>query len=172
MRHQSERHNGTGERIVGIAQSTEAASIGLIAAIDGTVDAMLGIAQIMGGIAKVVGAGRDEIESLSIAEEEYIDPDDVAIDTIARSETQLDAFLRKLVLKRAAIDKDCRLKDHHCEALHEAYESAMNEVAELIELLADFRAAIIAHDLSAEPRTDCDACETVSALIAELRANS
>lgn len=152
MKHSFERQSVAGDRITGVAKSAEAASIGLISAIDGTVDAMAGIAQVMAGMSKVVGAVHDEIVSTEAKEGVYIDPDDVAIDATQRSEVQLGEFLRKLVLKRSAIDRDCELKDHHCEALHSYYESAMTEVAELIELLADFRSAIIAHDLKAEPR--------------------
>lgn len=169
MKHRFERHAVAGDRITGIAQSTEAASIGLISAIDVTVDAMDGIAQIVAGIAKVVSAVCDDIASAKVEEGKYLDPDDVAIDAMQRAEFQLGEFLRKLVLKRSAIDRDCSLKDHHCEALHGAYESAMTEVAELIELLADFRSAIIAHDLKAEPRVGTESYETVDALIANLR---
>lgn len=169
MSHHIENHIGTGDRITGVAQSTEAASIGLLSAIDGTVDAMSGIALIMAGMSKVVGAVYDEIVSTEAKEGVYIDPDDVAIDATQRAEVQLGEFLRKLVLKRSAIDKDCDLKGHHCEALHAAYESAMTEVAELIELLADFRSAIIAHDLKAEPRNDSESYDAVGALIANLR---
>lgn len=172
MSHRIEHHAGTGDRIVGIAQSTEAASIGLLAAIDGTVEAMVGVAQIMAGMAKVVGSAGDEIKSLSVIEGQYIDPDDIAIDAMERSERQLDSFLRRLVLKRSAIDKDGQLKDHHCEALHDAYDAAMTEVAELIELLADCRSAIIAYDLKAEPRSDSESYDTVDALIAGLRTAS
>ncbi len=159
----------TGDRIAGIARSTEAASIGLLAAIDGTVDAMTGIAQVMAGLAKIMSKSCEEIVAKTVVESGYIDPDDVAIDILARTSDQLKDFLTILVRRRASIDCDCRLKEHHCEALHDAYGSAMEEVAELIEVIQVTRSAIITHDLKAEPRNS-EAFATVEALIADLRS--
>lgn len=170
MNHQHENVIVTGDRIAGIAQSTEAASIGLLAAIDGTVDAMQGIAQIMNGFSTMLSSAAEEIDAKVVAECEYIDPDDVAIDAMNRASDQLKTFLTRLVNKRSAIDKDCRLKDHHCEALHDAYEEATTEVASLIEELLITRSAIIRHDMKAEPRGNLESFATVDALIENLRS--
>lgn len=169
MQHQYETVVETGGRIAGIARSTEAASIGLLAAIDGTVDAMQGIAKVMSGFSTMLVSAVDEIEAKRVTEGEYIDADDTAIDAMERAAAQLKNFLTRLVLKRTSIDKDNRLKDHHCEALHDAYEQATSEVAELIEALQNTRSAIIAHDLKAEPRAGAESFATVDALIANLR---
>ena len=169
MPHQHETVIETGDRIVGIARSTEAVSIGLLTAIDGTVDAMVGIAKIMSGYVTIFSKAADEIQAKTIVEAEYIDADDLAIDILERTADHLKDLLTTLVLKRRAIDCDCRLKEHHCEALHDAYEQAMTEVAELIEVVQATRAAIITHDLKAEPRNS-EVFATVDALIADLRA--
>lgn len=169
MQHQYETVVETGGRIAGIARSTEAASIGLLAAIDGTVDAMQGIAKVMSGFSTMLVSAVDEIEAKKVIEGEYIDADDTAIDAMERAAAQLKTFLTRLVLKRKAIDRDNRLKNHHCESLHDAYEQATNEVAELIESLQTTRSAIIAHDLKAEPRSTAEAYATTDDLIASLR---
>lgn len=169
MQHQHETVIETGGRIAGIAMSTEAASIGLLAAIDGTVDAMQGIAKIMSGFSTMLVSAVDEIEAKTVVEGEYIDAEDMAIDAMERAIDHLKNFLTKLVRKRTSIDKDCRLKDHHCEALHDAYEEATSEVAELIESLQTTRSAIIAHDMKAEPRSNAETFSTADALIASLR---
>lgn len=159
----------TGHRIADIVRSTEAVSIGLLDAIDGTVSAMVGISKIMSGFHAMLSGAADEIGNTEIAEGEYLDADDSAIDTMERSASLLKDFLTKLVNKRSAIDKDARLKDHHCEALHDAYESAMDATASLIETIQTLRSSIIAHDLAAEPRGNAKTYETMDALIASLR---
>jgi hypothetical protein len=169
LNHRQESVSETGDRIAGIAQSTEAASIGLLAAIDGTVDAMQGVAKVMAGFATMIAGAAQEIAAKQVTEGEYIDPDDVAIDAMQRAADQLKTFLTKLVMKRAAIDRDGRLKDHHCEALHDAYEEATAEVANLVEDLLVTRSAIIVHDMKAEPREGSAAFATVDALIESLR---
>lgn len=170
MNHQHENVIVTGDRIAGIAQSTEAVSTGLLAAIDGTVDAMQGIVKIMSGLAAMIANAAEEIEAKNVKEGEYIDPDDVAIDAMGRATDQLKTFLMKLVLKRQTIDKDCRLKDHHCESLHDAYEEAMDEVASLVDVLDVTRSAVISHDMKAEPRGDSPSFATADALIESLRS--
>lgn len=159
----------TGNRITGIVRSTEAASIGLLNAIGGTVDTMTGIAKVMSGFASMIVDTADEIRGTETAEGMYLDPDDTSINAIERSEGHLKDFLTKLVRKRSAIDKDRRLGDHHCESLHDAYDEATSAVAELIEELRTLRAAIISHDLKAEPREGSAVFDTVDQLIADLR---
>lgn len=159
----------TGHRIAGIVRSTEAVSIGLLNAVDGTVDAMNGISQIMSGFHALLSGASNEIGNAEISEGEYLDADDTAIDAMERSTSLLKDFLTKLVIKRTAIDKDARLKNHHCEALHDAYESAMEATASLIEEIQTLRSSIIAHDLAAEPRGNAETYETMDALIANLR---
>ncbi len=159
----------TGRRIAGIVRSAEAVSIELLNAVDGTVSAMEGVSKIMTGFHEVISGAAVEIAGAEIVEGAYLDADDGAIDSMIRSTSLLKDFLTKLVNQRAAIDKDARLKDHHCETLHDAYESAMESTASLIEEIETLRSAIISHDLAAEPRGDARTFETVDALIADLR---
>lgn len=158
----------SGHRIAGLARSTEAASIGLIDAIDGTVDALTGIASVMSGFDRVASSIADEIKIRPVETGKYLDPDDEAIDALKQAASCLKDFLALLVRKRSAINRDARLKDHHCEALHDAYEASSGAIAELIESLESLRATIISHDLAAEPR-DAQAFSTVEALVKNLR---
>lgn len=159
----------TGARVAAIARSTETVSLDLLKAIDGTVDAMTGITKIVDGLVSIIGGVVTEVNATAVVEGEYLDANDVAIDTMARTAGELKDFLTVLVRKRAAIDCDPRLHEHHCEALHDAYEGTINAVAELIETLESARATIIAYDLKAEPRGGPEVFDTVNDLIANLR---
>lgn len=157
-----------GHRIAGIARSTETTSLELLDQIDGTIGTMEGLEAVMNGFGRMLASFTDEVKGKEALPGEYLDADDVAIDALAKAEEVLKNLLTKMVRGQSNIDKDCRLKDHHCEALHEAYERATGAVAELIELATCARAAIISHDLKAEPR-DLATCEAVDALINSLR---
>lgn len=158
-----------GHRIAGVARSTEAASIGLIDAIDGTVDTMTGLSSVMSGFDKMLLVLIAQISTKQPKPEKYLDPEDEAIDALSQASSSLKDVLTRLVRKRSAIDRDARLKGHHSEALHDAYEEASGAVADLIETVESLRGAIISHDLAAEPR-DSAAYETVAALVESLRA--
>lgn len=158
----------SGRRTAGIARSAETASTELIDTIDGTIDAMIGIESVMRGFASMLSPLAEQADSAEIEEGQYFDEDDEAINALALAAGGLKNFLTRLVIKRGAIDKDKRLRDHHCEALHDAYEAASTAVAELIEVVQETRAAIIRHDLKAEPR-NAVAFDTAEALIESLR---
>lgn len=157
-----------GHRIAGVARSTEAASIGLIDSVDGTVDAMIGIAKVMSGFDQMTSSMAADIKKRAPEPGNYLDPDDEAIDALGKAASSLKDFLAHLVRKRSAIDCDARLNGDHCEALHDAYEEASSAIAYLIESVESFRAAIISHDLAAEPR-DTESFEAVTALIQSLQ---
>lgn len=159
----------TGARVAAIARSTETVSLDLLKVIDGTVDAMTGTTKIVDGLVSLVAGVSNEVNGMTAVEGEYLDAGDFVIETMARTASELKDFLTVLVRKRAAIDRDPRLHDHHCEALHDAYEGTINAVAELIEALESARAAIISYDLKAEPRGGPEVFDTVNDLIANLR---
>lgn len=164
----SDETTADGRRIAGIARSTESASISMLAAIDGTVDSMVGLGSVITGFDKMLSSFALELDSMPAEAGKYIDPDDEAIDALRSASSSLKDFLAKLVRKRGAIDCDSRLKPHHCEALHDAYECAEVAIANLIESAESLRALIIKRDLEAEPR-DAEAFSTVEALVSSLR---
>ncbi len=143
----------TGDRIADVARSTEAVSIGLLAAIDSTVDAMHGVAQVSKGLSKILSGLCEKVEATPVVESNYFDPDDVTIDLLSNTVSVLKGALAILAKKRDAINCDCRLNDHHCESLHDAYEAAMEAVGDLIDVAEATRHAIIRHDLKAERRS-------------------
>lgn len=162
------RLSATGARITAIARSTETVSLDLLRAIDGTVDALNGLVKVVDGFADLCSSITADANSAEVVEGEYLDEDDQAIDALSRTSIDLKDYLSVLVRKRGSIDHDPRLCDHHCDALHDAYEAAELAVAELIESAQIARAAIIAHDLKAEPRGGPEIFATVNALIANL----
>ncbi len=155
-----------GHRIAGFARYAETSSINLLDAIDGTIEAMLGLASIMSGIEQMVSSFAESIKAMPVEAGRYLDPDDEAIDALAQAAAALKNYLTKLVRKRAEIDRDSRLRGDHCEALHDAYESASGVIADLIESVESLRALVITRDLAAEPR-DGEAFESAVALIFE-----
>ena len=159
----------TGTRVSAIARSTATVSLDLLRAIDGTVDAMNGVAKVTTGLVVFLTSVTHEVSSAEVFESEYLDADDQAIDTMERSAGELKDHLAQLVRRRATIDCDPKLHDHHCEALRDAYQAAIDGVAELIETLEKARSAVITHDLKAEPRGGPEVFATVSDLITNLR---
>lgn len=159
----------TGHRIAGFARFAEASSINLLDAIDGTIEVMSGVASIMSGIDQMLSSCAESLKTRPVETGRYLDPDDEAIDALAQAATGLKNYLAKLVCKRAGIDRDSRLRGDHCEALHDAYESASGAIADLIESVESLRALIITRDLAAEPR-DGEAFESAAALIESLRS--
>lgn len=157
-----------GHRIAGFARLAEASSITLLDAIDGTIETLSGLASIMSGFDQLLSSIADDIKSKPVETGHYLDPDDEAIDALAQAATGLKNHLTKMVRKRAAINRDSRLKNDHCEALHEAYEDASGAIADLIEGIESLRALVITRDLAAEPR-DGEAFESAVALIDSLR---
>jgi hypothetical protein len=156
-------------RVTSIARSTEAVSLELLCAIEDTVSGLIGAAKIASGLSMLLSGLIDDLASGSVSPGGYIDPKDATIDMMARTSAQLENCLAALTHKHAAVSGDDRLHDHHCEALHDAFETAIIEIAELAEYVEKARAALIAHDLRAEPRDSGEGFPTVAELIADLR---
>lgn len=159
----------TESRIAGIVRSAEAVTIGLLDDIDDTLSTMVGIATIMDGLNKVIAGCIEQMSVLDVVKNVYMDANDELIDRIVITSSTLKDFLARLVAQRSSIDRDSRLKEHHCESLHDAYEEAINATTALIESMDNFRLAIISYDLKAEPREDIEVFETVDDLISNLR---
>ncbi len=162
------RFAASNARIATIARSTETVSLDLLRAIDETVGALTGVAKIASGLAELVAGITTEVTGTTSSPGAYIDPDDKIIDTMMRTAGELKNSLTALVRRRTTIDGDGRLRDHHSEALHEAFEAAIGAIAELAENLDTARAAIITHDLKAEPRDGAEVFATVNDLISHL----
>jgi hypothetical protein len=160
----------SGRYIAGIARSSEGATVSLqlLEAVDNTVTALTGLAKTLSGLDDLIHVFLESIDNKTIVESQYIDPNDEAIRATKHATLSLQAFLAKLVNKKSSIDKDARLRDDHCEALHDSYDELITAVASLAEALDEARLKIIKHDLAAEPRNDA-IFESVGDLIADLR---
>ncbi|HQW81258.1 MAG: hypothetical protein IPF83_00950 [Rhodanobacteraceae bacterium] len=122
--------------------------------VDETVDALLAEAKFYRGhavlgrsiIARIVeqtpspGEFMDEAGDLEAGLREVID----------RAESMLSLW----TASKGKIDGDKRLSSGHCDMLHSSYDDALVALATLIETSKDMLAAVISHDLKAEPRSD------------------
>lgn len=136
-------------------------------AVDETVDSLCAIAKFYLGHASIGRAMIASIKDRKVVVGEYLDPEGAA-------ETALDAMIQRsegdlatLTVKKGYIDRDRDLSKAHCDMLHTAYEDALDAMANVIDVAKDMRAAIIAHDMAAEPRngkTYSDARELFSEL--------
>ena len=150
------------------ARSTEA-SLDLLKAIDGTVESLQATADLTLALAKLTAAVDLRVKKIPVQIGAYIDANDNAIDALERAENLLKGRLARIALKRSAIDRDERLEEHHSEALHDAYESAMDSIAILVDEVQTLRDSIIKHDLDAEPRDGIEEYATVAELVSSLR---
>lgn len=97
------------------------------------------------------------------------DPDDVAISSIETGYRGLEEHLPVITVKKAAAETDGSLRPEQCDALCACFDEYVEAVARLIEAAKDLRAAIISHDLAAEPRPD-ESFDSPDQLILSLRA--
>ena len=155
--------------MVGLARSVETVSLELIRNIDETVTALDNRTGEMSRLTRMLDETTRELSAMKVMEGHYFDESDAIVNGMEESAKVLNDYLTKLVRKRATIDKDALLKDHHCEALHDAYETAITETAALVDALNAARAMIITHDLAAEPRGNTEVFATVDDLISSLR---
>lgn len=152
--------------ITRLVHTTESVSLDLLRDIDSTVENLGSLTKVVSGLAEMTRSITREVDAMAVEQGEYIDPDDNSIDGMQRSIDHYKDRLAAMVFKRKSIDADRRLSNHHCEALHDAYEAAEWAVSEIIDALAHAKAAIIRHDLAAEPRGE--SFSTVEELIESL----
>lgn len=121
-------------------------------AVDETVDALQAETKFYRGHAVIGRAIISRITNLPITSGVYLDDggnlEDELDEVIGRSE----AWLSTLTSKKGCIDTDPGLSPSLCDVLHGAYDDTLVAMACLIEVAKDLRAAIVSHDLRAEPR--------------------
>lgn len=113
-------------------------------------------------LTKIIAAHKPSVGKL-------LDPQDQAINAIESAYTMLEDALPKMLLKKQAIDQDDNLNDGHCDLLHASYDRCIDAFARFIESSKDLRAAVISHDLAAEPRGQLT-FESVEDVIGDLRS--
>lgn len=128
------------------------ADLRLLKAVDETVDA-LGAARRFYVAHNTAGrALTAKLRGMEVVSGRYLDPEDKLIDMLSEGIDRSESELATMVAKKAAVDDDGRLGDHHCDMLHGAFDDAITALGLMIDVIHEMRAAVIAHDLAAEPR--------------------
>ncbi len=128
------------------------ADLGLHRAVDETVDAIAAHVKTYHGIANVGRAVIQVTRTSTVRVGEYMDPDDKLVDALGGLVPRFERGLAVLTAKKGCIDTDARLNESHCDMLHTSYDDMLVALACVIEVTKDLQAAIISHDLAAEPR--------------------
>jgi hypothetical protein len=147
----------------------ETTRLDLLADINATVDALAMRAHVFREAASAFSVVESGVSASPVESGDYIDPDFQIISAFEDAESILKAYLPRMMAKRASIDRDGHLTPEHRDALHDAHDEVMTYAALLHEGIQAARAAIIGHDLAAEPRDTLPVLNTVEALIADLR---
>lgn len=156
------------DSVFGVAEFAKV-SLGVLRDIECTIESLDSKSEGLDIVSSLASKFSAMIRAFPVVQGKYLDEDDTAIGSVETTELELKDMLATLVIKRKAIDKDHRLSCDHSEALHDAYERHITSVADVIDALQDFKAAIISHDLCAEPREGGEKFEDVTSLIASLR---
>jgi hypothetical protein len=154
-------------RAVRMAQETT--RLDLLEDIDATVDDLVARAHRFHDMTAVFVEFAAGVCALSVESGVYVDSDFRITTMLEEAESVLKAYLPRMTIKRAAIDQDTRLSADHRESLHDAYEEAMTKAAFLHDAIQSARAAIIRHDMAAEPRDSLPVFDSVESLVADLR---
>lgn len=159
------------ETLHSFAEASEGlADLRLVREVDKTVDTLLAAAKFYRSHS-VLGRGIiGRINEPPVVAGELIDPDYQITSGLAEIAERHSDALSEMTIRKGAVDRDSRLTGSHCDMLHSAYEDALLALASLIETSKDMRAAVITHDLAAEPRggkTYTSAKEMCAAILAQ-----
>jgi hypothetical protein len=129
-----------------------AADLRLLRMIDDTCDSLAAMTKLFRGVADCALKGVARIASTEVKTGIYLDPNDDVIDSLNSSAARLRQGIPGFEEKKASIDLDPQLAAHHRDMLHSSYDDALKSIARLVESAEQMVAAIIRHDLAAEPR--------------------
>lgn len=161
--------NTLAAQMAALARTAEGTSLYLLRAVDQTVDSLCWLAKALSGIGELAVLKRNEIREGKVLEGHYLDPEDKIISQLERATSHFENELPKLLISKGEIDKDHDLTADQKEMLHSAYGEALEEMAALVESVKDLRAAVISHDLAAEPR-NVQAHESMADLVKTLHS--
>lgn len=140
------------ETLAAFGSSVEGSSLYLLRALERTVDSLQVNENFAVSVAGVAEKMTRDIQNSEVVPCSYVDPDDSAINGLEAAYRALEERLPKMLAQKSSIDADSNLSHEQCELLHTAYERCIERLAGLIESMKNLRAAVIAHDLAAEPR--------------------
>lgn len=156
------------EAFVKTAEGT--ASLTLLRQIDRTVDEWLASAKTFTGLAEIGTVLATMIDRRAVQTGTFIDPDDALVTELRQTGELLEQAIPKLLAFKGAIARDRRLNEDHCDLLHSAHDEFIGAAGALVEAVKNLRAAIIRHDLAAEPRAGTGGYASVDELLLALRA--
>jgi len=157
------------DRLSAFGASVEGTSLYLLRVIENTVDSLEAVERLARATSEHAKLLASNLRQKEVVIGQMLDPDDTAINAIEAGYRALEPNLPKMLLKKESIDHDDQLDEHHCELLHAAYDRNISALADLIESTKNLRAAVIAHDLAAEKRSQ-QSFETVGELVGDLRS--
>jgi hypothetical protein len=144
-------------------------SLALLRRIDETVDALIAQGKAFSGFTRWATMLTEGIATMEVTPGDFIDPDDAIVRDLKAVYDSIENQIPKLLQGKAAIDRDARLNADHCDLLHSAYDDAISASGAIVEAMKDVRAAVIRHDLAAEPRHGGVTYESVKDLVNDLR---
>lgn len=156
------------ERLTQLAPVVEGSSYYLLRTLERAADSLHEVQKLAEALTTSATSLAENIRAEEVVVARYLDPDDEAIDSIEDGYRALEDRLPQLLLGKSSMDADTRLAGEHSEFLHVAYDRCIAALAALIEASKDLRAAVISHDLAAEPRPS-EAFDSADALIESLR---
>jgi hypothetical protein len=159
------------DRLSAFGVSVEGTSLYLLRAIESTVDNLEASERLARATAENANLLARVISQKEPVIGQMLDPDDKVINELESAYRGLEQHLPKMLLKKEFIDKDNQLAADHCELLHAAYDTHISAFAGLIESSKMLRAAVISHDLAAEPRTQ-QSFEAIGDVISDLRSSN
>ncbi|HWJ33896.1 MAG TPA: hypothetical protein VNR70_01440 [Steroidobacteraceae bacterium] len=158
------------DRLSAFGASVEGTSLYLLRAIETTVDNLEAGERLARAVSENANLLITMIGGKKRVVGQMLDPDDKVINELETAYHGLEQHLPKMLLKKNCIDDDDQLDEGHCEVLHTAYDRHIEAFARLIESAKNLRAAIITHDLAAEPRSQ-RSFEELDVVISELRSS-
>jgi hypothetical protein len=159
------------DRLRAFGTSVEGSSLYLLRAIETTVDNLQAGENLARAIIENAKLLIARIKEKAPRSGFYLDPEDKVINDLESAYRGLEQELPKKLLKKESIDRDDALDGDQCDLLHTAYNRNISAFAELIESTKDLRAAVITHDLAAEPQPG-ETYPTVDELISSVRSSS
>jgi hypothetical protein len=159
------------EQSSAVAEAAEGAvsSLILLRQIEQTDSALCSLRKQTSAIAKTARNTYARIEKVEPKLGKLIDPDDEIISLLKSAYESFESEIPKFLVMKSTIDMDDRLRGDQKEFLHSTYDEALSSIGHMIEAMKDLRAALIRHDLAAEPR-DLETFDDIKKLSAALRA--
>lgn len=165
IRSMTKCHSNTGfiEQLGVVARTAETTtSLVVLREIEQTVDSLTTIRNALSNVAALMHSKCIEVRQCDVEIGRYLDPEDTAIKLLKSAYQGLESHLSGLLVKKKAIDEDEVLNKDQQELLHDVYDDVLSACATTVEAAKDLRAAIIGHDLQAEPRNGSEYASTDS----------